>query len=729
MTPGFALNLPSGGPIPIAGLFTGGQVSASQTVSGEFLELLAPLLGGAPPDRLDQNAPPAGTGAKTRTAGAAHGDSDSQQRKPQKNDDDDQPAAPIPCLVPPTAPILPNPIRFPLWATSTAAEPLTPRESGSEDSPAGREGTPAPAASSPPIPSNEMAAMPAVDPSSPGSETASASAESPELKRERQAEFLADSAAGNTGSAANPASGATSESGAAERPHAGLAFGARLVPAEDNPEQPAPAQGCATAARTAPAADGAEPGLPPLTALETADSRRQLPQAPAGGLAEMSIPASDGTPGGENRATAETGRPRAIPGSYSSTWASAQEPSTGAPAQPVLSRIVTGIPAAGDSVNGGPAASQVKSEPSPSTGSETKTAAATQTRDLAGSRVQSVDFATDPGVTARRPALPDSAGFAKLAGPAAWRNPRQPFQPAAGEVSSQEADSAPEPQSQATVETGQPSAMPPSYSSAWASAPAQPVLSRMVTGRPAAGDSSVSGNPIASQVKGERSAAPGSDTQAATVETRGQREDRAQPVDGQTESGAAAPPGLATPASQPVPLGEVPAVHAPSAPASVPRTPAKADPPMRASATVPEAAVPAERATAVKSTPASEISLSVPGRNQDGVQVRVVERAGEVHVTVRTPDGELARDLRQDLSQLVARLEQKGYQAETWRPSGHADTLSQARQPQRGAASENPSGNSGGAEEHGGGRRGSSQQQKGRPRWLQEMEQTFGQGQ
>jgi len=835
VTPGFSLNLPSGGPIPTAGLFVGGLVSTSQTVSGEFLELLAPLLG-AP---LEQNAPPAGSAAAKTSMVTARGDSDSQEKKPQKNESDNQqPAAPIASFVTPT-PILPNPLGFTLWTASPAPEPLAQQKSGSDDLPSDGGGSAAPAASSPACPADKIAAMPAVNLSYLGSETVSASAEGPELEGEQQAEFLVDKAPDSTDSGANPASGETSGSGVAERPPAGLAFGARLIPVEDNQEQAAPAQPYAPAAKAAPpaygaelglprvraletadsrrqlpqapaadstepgpprvtalktadsqperpptpAADSAEPGPPRMRALETADSRRQLlqvaaadstelelpraiarktadsqpelpqtppadgaelglprvtalgisdsprqiPQAPAGGLAEMSNQASDGTPGRESQAAPETGQPRIIPPSSSSTWASAQEPPTGAPLQPVLSRIVTGSPAAGDSVSGSPAASPVKSEQSPSQGFETKTAAA-QPRDLAGNHTQSVDFATDSGATARRPALPDSPAFAKLAVLAASRTTQQPLQPAAGEVSSQAADGT-------TAETGQPSAMPSSDSSARSSAqappastPAQQVLSRMATGGPATLDSVGSG-PVAAQVKGERPPTLESEAQAApTVDTRGQRENRAQLAGAQTESGAAAPATVANPASQTVPPAE-PGVQAPPAPASAPRTPAKADSAPGSGATVPEAVPPADRTTAAKAAPANEISLSVPGRNQDGVQVRVVERAGEVHVTVRTPDGELARDLRQDLSQLVTRLEQKGYQTETWRPSGHADTLSQVRQPQRGADSENPSGNSGGAQDQSGGRRGSSQQQKERSKWLQEMGQTFGDGQ
>jgi hypothetical protein len=56
--------------------------------------------------------------------------------------------------------------------------------------------------------------------------------------------------------------------------------------------------------------------------------------------------------------------------------------------------------------------------------------------------------------------------------------------------------------------------------------------------------------------------------------------------------------------------------------------------------------------------------------NQGGqrVDVRLTERGGEVHVSVRTPDAQLAGTLREDLPLLSAKLEQTGFRAETWRP-------------------------------------------------------------
>jgi hypothetical protein len=55
------------------------------------------------------------------------------------------------------------------------------------------------------------------------------------------------------------------------------------------------------------------------------------------------------------------------------------------------------------------------------------------------------------------------------------------------------------------------------------------------------------------------------------------------------------------------------------------------------------------------------------------VEVRVSERAGDMHVEVRTPNTGLAGELREDLPALSTKLEQTGFRAETWHPAGTAE--------------------------------------------------------
>jgi hypothetical protein len=90
--------------------------------------------------------------------------------------------------------------------------------------------------------------------------------------------------------------------------------------------------------------------------------------------------------------------------------------------------------------------------------------------------------------------------------------------------------------------------------------------------------------------------------------------------------------------------------------------PAPAAPGAPSAATVRNAAGTSESAGPV----AHDIKLELAGAGPR-VEVRLVERAGEVHVAVRTPDGRLADAMRDDLPALAARLEQTGFHGNEWR--------------------------------------------------------------
>jgi len=79
------------------------------------------------------------------------------------------------------------------------------------------------------------------------------------------------------------------------------------------------------------------------------------------------------------------------------------------------------------------------------------------------------------------------------------------------------------------------------------------------------------------------------------------------------------------------------------------------------------------------SRPPQSIDLKVAGADNSQVDVRVSQRAGDVQVTVRTPDGDLAQSLRQHLPELSDRLAQTGVNSEIWHPGtaqASADTTS-----------------------------------------------------
>ncbi|MBM3747504.1 MAG: hypothetical protein FJW34_17090 [Acidobacteria bacterium] len=130
--------------------------------------------------------------------------------------------------------------------------------------------------------------------------------------------------------------------------------------------------------------------------------------------------------------------------------------------------------------------------------------------------------------------------------------------------------------------------------------------------------------------------------------------------------------------------------------------------------------------TELRPKPVHEFSLVVPPRSGETrehgqVQVRVVERAGEIKVAVHTPDTELAQSLREQLGELVQRLARTGYHTETWQPGeAHQAGL---RQPDLGGEHDTPGGRQGdpqGSQQHQS--RQHRQQHQDRPRWIETLE-------
>jgi hypothetical protein len=159
--------------------------------------------------------------------------------------------------------------------------------------------------------------------------------------------------------------------------------------------------------------------------------------------------------------------------------------------------------------------------------------------------------------------------------------------------------------------------------------------------------------------------------------------------DRKPEVPTAAPPEpavTARPADTPQPLAVSDTKPRESAPVSSP--PAAATEP----AAAPEAPKPAA---------AHDIKLELAGRGDQRVEVRVSERAGDMHVEVRTPDTGLAGDLRADLPGLASKLEQTGFRAETWHPAGTAERQGAAEAAPGGGAqnSERQPGQNGGQRE------------------------------
>ena len=127
--------------------------------------------------------------------------------------------------------------------------------------------------------------------------------------------------------------------------------------------------------------------------------------------------------------------------------------------------------------------------------------------------------------------------------------------------------------------------------------------------------------------------------------------------------------------------------------------------------------------------PAQEISLQISGSGDRKVDVRLVERAGEVHVSVRTPDVTLAHEMQQELGSLTGKLAQSGYGTEQFTPlSAGSANLSDPRNSSQNQ--DHPSHNGQGSQQGGSGQQQQPQDEPGkRPAWVEEMENSLAQRQ
>ena len=122
-----------------------------------------------------------------------------------------------------------------------------------------------------------------------------------------------------------------------------------------------------------------------------------------------------------------------------------------------------------------------------------------------------------------------------------------------------------------------------------------------------------------------------------------------------------------------IPTGKIPTVTALDAPVKAESSPqhpetAEAKPVSPKDAleiqTKPEPA----KATAVR-----DMKFEVVGVDRR-VEVRLSERHGEMKMTVRTPDTNLASTLRENLPALSMRLAESGFKSETWHPAASSNS-------------------------------------------------------
>jgi hypothetical protein len=128
--------------------------------------------------------------------------------------------------------------------------------------------------------------------------------------------------------------------------------------------------------------------------------------------------------------------------------------------------------------------------------------------------------------------------------------------------------------------------------------------------------------------------------------------------------------------------------------------------------------------------PAQPISISVSSGNDQKVEIRLMERAGEILVSVRTPDQTLAHSLRDDLGTLTGKLNQSGYSTEAFASPGSASSKLSDHGADRGGDKHGASDDreSDGGQRQNSGQRGHGDEQESRqegrgkrPAWLEEL--------
>jgi hypothetical protein len=115
-----------------------------------------------------------------------------------------------------------------------------------------------------------------------------------------------------------------------------------------------------------------------------------------------------------------------------------------------------------------------------------------------------------------------------------------------------------------------------------------------------------------------------------------------------------------------------------------------------------------------------DITVRIPDDTDRGTDVRFVERGGEVRVSVRTGDTELAQTLRGGLPEFVGRMEHSGIQAEVWSPG--SDASPQQNHSQNQFTDQESSGRN-----HSGSQDREEERREGnKPRWVEELETSIG---
>ncbi len=136
-----------------------------------------------------------------------------------------------------------------------------------------------------------------------------------------------------------------------------------------------------------------------------------------------------------------------------------------------------------------------------------------------------------------------------------------------------------------------------------------------------------------------------------------------------------------------------------------------------------EASLPhSEPALSHAAGPLKEMCVQLGQTSQERVELRVTNRGGEIRVAVRSAEAGVSQKLQENLHELVDALQEQGFRASGWRPSGviGMDASSSARQTPAESQNSNYQPPQHGASQQERGQQDSNQ--NGRPRWVEELE-------
>ncbi|MDQ6707083.1 MAG: hypothetical protein M3Z85_14050, partial [Acidobacteriota bacterium] len=114
-----------------------------------------------------------------------------------------------------------------------------------------------------------------------------------------------------------------------------------------------------------------------------------------------------------------------------------------------------------------------------------------------------------------------------------------------------------------------------------------------------------------------------------------------------------------------------------------------------------------------------DISFRLVDGSKEQVEVRLLERAGELRVSVRSADPQLNTELRNGLGDLAGKLEKTGFRTETWHPA--QEHTKSAESAQTGNSNREPEPRQHAGEQQHPERRAPRGVRKMRPRWVEEI--------